>query len=49
MLDLYLPSDSALLLRHSMVFQKTVVIQPVVSMGWVEQLQYVRIHTKAIL
>jgi hypothetical protein len=33
MLDLYLPSDSALLLRRSMVFQKTVVIQSVVSMG----------------
>ena len=33
MLDIYVPSDSALLLRCSMVFQKTVVIQSVVSMG----------------
>ena len=33
LLDLYLPSDFALLLRRSMVFQKTVVIQSVVGMG----------------
>jgi hypothetical protein len=33
MLELYLPLDSALLLRRSMAFQKTVVIQSVVGMG----------------
>jgi hypothetical protein len=32
-LDLYLPSDSALLLRRNMAFQKTVVTQSVVGMG----------------
>jgi len=33
MLDLYLPSDSALLLRRSIAFQKIVLIQSVVGMG----------------
>jgi len=33
MLDLYLPFDSALLLRRSMAFQKIVVIQSAVGMG----------------
>jgi hypothetical protein len=33
MLDLYLPSDSTLLLHRSMPFQKTVVTQSVVGMG----------------
>jgi hypothetical protein len=33
MLDLYLPFDSALLLRRSMAFQKTVLTQSVVGMG----------------
>ena len=33
MLDLYLPADSALLLRRNMAFQKTIVIQSVVGMG----------------
>jgi hypothetical protein len=33
MLELYFQLDSALLLRRSMTFQKTVVIQSVVGMG----------------